>query len=363
MLPDGFRHLAYSCGWCAKSVDSLADRLVFDGFSDDGLFLGELYSLNNPDILPDSAILSALISSCSFISIGMTDRLPSMQVIDGGSATGIIDPVTNMLTEGYAVLERDKHKRPIREAYYLPKRTVYYENGVMSDEFTHDAPFALLVPVINRPDAKRPFGHSRITRSCMSIVQGVLRTLRRSEVSAEFYSFPQKYVLGLSPEAEFSSRAATVSSFLSFGKDEDGDRPAVGQFEQQSMNPYAEQLRSYASMFAGETGLTLDDLGFSTGNPASYDAIRASHESLRLTARKAQRTFGVGLINAGFLAACVRDKREYDRYALAQTSVQWMPVFEPDASALGVIGDAILKLSQSVPDFDTKATLKALTGL
>ena len=123
------------------------------------------------------------------------------------------------------------------------------------------APYPLLVPVIFRPDPKRPFGHSRISRACIGIQQSAMRTLKRSEVSAEFYSFPQKYVLGLSPDAEALDKwRATVSTMLQLDKDEDGDSPTVGQFEQQSMAPYVEQLKMFASLFAGETGLTLDDL-------------------------------------------------------------------------------------------------------
>lgn len=100
------------------------------------------------------------------------------------------------------------------------------------------------------------------------------------------------------------------------------------------MAPYTEQLKALASMFAGETGLTIDDLGFSTANPSSSEAIKASHENLRLTARKAQRTFSTGFLNAGYLAASVRDNLEYDRRAFANTKALWQPIFEPDAASL-----------------------------
>ncbi|MBQ4345546.1 MAG: phage portal protein, partial [Oscillospiraceae bacterium] len=346
MIPEKFQWLKSALGWCAKAVDSLADRVVFDTFDHDDFMIGEIYRLNNADVLYDSAVLSSLISSCSFLYIAKgVGGYPAMQVIDGGSATGIIDPVTNLLTEGYAVLERDEHGKPVVEAYFQPYHTNYYINGKLdvANRFEHHAPYALLVPIIHRPDAKRPFGHSRITRACMDLTQSALRTLRRSEVSAEFYSFPQKYILGLDDGIVFDKQKTTISSFLDFGKDENGDKPTVGQFQQQSMAPYMEQLRAIASLFAGETGLTLDDLGFSTANPASYDAIKASHENLRLTARKAQRTFGVGFLNAGYLAACVRDRQTYDRTAFADTKPMWQPIFEPDAAGLGVIGDAILK--------------------
>lgn len=365
IIPEQFKWLSETLGWCAKAVDALADRIVFDKFDNDNFYLNQIYKLNNADVLFDSAVLSALISSCSFIYIGSVNGYPSMQVIDGGSATGIIDPITGLLTEGYAILEKDENDKPILEAYFLPYKTTYYRNSKIDESMTfeHNAPYALLVPIINRPDAKRPFGHSRISRCCMDITQSALRTLRRSEVSAEFYSVAQKYVLGLSDDAEFNNRAATMSSFLTFTKDEDGDKPIVGQFQQQSMTPFTEQLKTLASIFAGETGLTLDDLGFATSNPASSDAIKSAHENLRLTARKAQRTFGTGFLNAGYLAACVRDKFEYDRRAFADVKATWLPIFEPDAASLGGLGDAILKINQAYPDFLGVKNIKALTGL
>ena len=80
-----------------------------------------------------------------------------------------------------------------------------------------------------------------------------------------------------------------MATLIAITKDEDGDKPTFGQFMQQSMTPHVDHLKMFASMFAGETGLTLDDLGFPTANPSSADAIKAAHDSLRLTARAAMR--------------------------------------------------------------------------
>jgi hypothetical protein len=150
---------------------------------------------------------------------------------------------------------------------------------------------------------------------------------------------------------------------LQFTKDEDGDHPILGQVTTQSTAPHMEQLRIYASLFAGETGLTLDDLGFVGENPSSADAIRASHENMRLTARKAQRNFGTGLLNVGYLAACVRDDFPYERKQFYQTKARWEPVFEPDAAQLSGIGDAAIKIQQSFPDYFTEDKLHDLTGI
>jgi len=357
-------------GWCGKAVDSLADRLVFREFEDDNFELNQIFQMNNPDTLFDSSVLSALIASCCFVYIS-ADRegYPRLQVIDGANATGIIDPITGLLTEGYAVLEREDSSNPLSaptlEAYFITGRTDYLRKGERRvQSIRNDAPYPLLVPIIYRPDAVRPFGHSRISRSCMDIMQSALRTLKRSEISAEFYSFPQKYVTGLSEDAEQMEKwKASMSSFITFTKDEEGESPKLGQFTQQSMSPYTEQLRTLAALFAGETGLTLDDLGFVTDNPSSAEAIKASHENLRLLARKAQRTFGRGFLNVGYLAACVRDNYQYQRQQLYLTKSTWEPVFEPDAAMLSGIGDGAAKINQAVPGYFGAKNLRNLTGI
>ena len=356
VTPDAFRFFNETLGWCGKAVDSLADRLVWREFREDNFDLNSIYQMNNADTLFDSAVLSALISSCCFLYISPDGSgYPRLQVIDGGNATGILDEVTGLLTEGYAVLSRDPETdKPLLEAYFTADSTWYYPNG--------QKPYQ--VPVVYRPDAKRPFGHSRISRACMGLQQGALRTLKRSAISAEFYSFPQKYVLGTSNDAEQMDKwKATISSFLEFTKDEDGDKPVVGQFTQQSMSPYTEQLRTFAALFAGETGLTLDDLGFVTDNPSSAEAIKSSHESLRLAARKAQRTFGSGFLNAGYLAACMRDGIAYQRQQHYLPRPVWEPGFEPDAATLAGIGDAVGKINTAIPGYFGAENLRDLTGI
>lgn len=315
-------------------------------------------------MLFDSAILSALIASCSFIHISEdADGYPRLEVIDAGNATGVIDPMTGLLREGYAVLERGELGTVKKELYLVPRATYYYEDGKLMSTYEHAADYPLLVPILNRPDAVRAFGHSRISRAAMYLQRYAMRTLERSEVSAEFYSFPQKYVVGLSDEAErLDTWRATISSMLRFDKDSEGDKPQLGQFQQQSMSPFTEQLRTAAAMFAGETGLTLDDLGFVSDNPTSAEAIKASHETLRATARKSQKTFGSGFLNAGYLAACVRDGQAYKRNQFYLTRPVWEPIFEPDAAAMALIGDGAIKINQAVPGYVTPKLLHELTG-
>lgn len=362
--PPELRWFMGALGWCGRAVDCLADRLVFRGFRNDVYNLESIYDDNNKDVLTDSAINSALIGACSFIYVTTENGTPRMRVIDGRHATGIIDPVTNMLREGYAVLEFDEFDNPLTEAYFIPGTTAIYEKGRLVNVIQNAAPYPLLVPIINRPDAVRPFGHSRISRACMSIMDSAIRTVKRSEIASEFFSYPQKYVLGMEDSAEEMDKwQATMSAMLRIDKDSQGDRPVVGQFQASSMTPHADMLRMFAGLFAGETGLTLDDLGFPSQNPSSAEAIKASHEALRLTARKAQRDIGTGLLNAGYIASCLRDNRPYKRQELANVLPTWEPIFEPDNSTLTVIGDAIAKINNAVPGYIDRETIREMTGI
>lgn len=365
MVPDQLKNkFSIKLGWCTKAVDSLADRLQFRGFKNDNLDLTSIYQMNNFDVLADSAILGALITSCDFIYISMDKNgYPRMQVIDGYNATGIMDEITGMLEEGYAVLDRDENDRIVSEAYFGKGYTDFYIKGQEPYRIENICSYPLLVPIVYRPDAKRPFGHSRISRACMKYQNNVADTLLNMAICSETNAFVQKYIAGSDPDMEFDSSRAWMSSFLNISASEDGTKPDLGQFQQASLAPYIDEIETQASLFAGEVGLTLDDLGFSKSNPASVDAIRASHENLRLTARKAQRQFGIGFLNAGYLAACLRDDFDYNREVLYETKPIWEPVFEPDANAIGMIGDAAVKVNSAVPGYFNAENLRDLTGI
>lgn len=352
-------------GWAAKGVDSLADRLIFRAFANDDFNVTEIFDRNNPDIFFDSAILAALIGSCSFVYIskGEDDEV-RLQVIESSNATGVIDPITGLLVEGYAVLARDDYNRPTLEAYFEPNATHFVPKDGEPYSVTNETGIPLLVPVIHRPDAVRPFGRSRITRAGMYYQKYAKRTLERADITAEFYSWPQKYILGLDPDADPMEKwQATVSSLLTISSSDKGEKPSVGQFTTASMSPFTEQLRTAAAGFAGEMGLTLDDLGFVSDNPSSVEAIKASHENLRLAGRKAQRSLGSGLLNVAYVATCLRDEFPYLRKQFNKTVVKWEPLFEADANMLTLIGDGVIKLNQAVPGYMDAETIRDLTGI
>lgn len=368
-LPEKLRSITKKVGWIPKAVDTLSNRLQFNGFSEDDIMnLDNIFKMNNRDVLFDQMFKGAIISSCDFVYISKNDDGSArLQVIDGSNATGILDTSTMMLTEGYAVLERDSELgEPLVEAYFTSDATYFYIKGQYdpSMDMINVAPYPLLVPVIYNPDATRPFGRSLISKSLIKYVDDAKESLRLMSISSMFYSFPQKYVTGLDDEVEqFDKWQATIASLIAFTKGPDGDAPQVGQFNQQSMSPYNDVLKTLASMFAGETGLTLDDLGFTTENPSSAEGIKASHESLRLMAKSAQDTFSVGIINTGYLAKCVENNKSYKRTEFANIEVRWKPAFDVDATILSGIGDGVSKINGAISNYFDKSTLEDLTGI
>lgn len=365
-MPADLRALISVMGWCGSAVDNLADRLVFREFRHDDIGANEIFDSNNADIMFDAAVLGALITSCDFAYVFDKDAgIPAVRIIDGCDATGVMDLTTNLLTEGYAVLERDQElMTPILEAYFTPEATTYIRRGAVESVIESKGKVTQLVPIVHRPDAKREFGRSRISRACMGYQDSALQGVRKSEIAAYFYSYPQRYALGFETDPDgFDRWRATMSAMLTIGRDEEGNMPQVGQFPQQSMSPYYDHLKMWAGLFAGETGLTLEDMGFPMVNPTSAESIKAAHDSLRLKARKAQRSFSASFANIAYTAVCTRDALPYERSIIKNLVPVWEPIFEPDAAQYGAIGDAIFKINSASEGYIGRDTIYDITGL
>ena len=63
------------------------------------------------------------------------------------------------------------------------------------------------------------------------------------------------------------------------------------------------------------------------------------------------------------MARQVADGQTLKRNALYRTSVLYDPLFEPDMSMLGAIGDGALKLNQAIPNYIGNENMRALTGI
>jgi hypothetical protein len=142
-----------------------------------------------------------------------------------------------------------------------------------------------------------------------------MRTLLGAEVAREFYSSPQRFILG-ADEAIFQDSdgnplnpwSVIQGRVLGVPYNEDGGvMPQVGQFSSNSPAPYFEQIRQYAQMIAAETAIPASYLGFQTDNPSSADAIRQMESRLVKRAERRQRQFGRTWSEVAKLSLLVRD--------------------------------------------------------
>ena len=65
----------------------------------------------------------------------------------------------------------------------------------------------------------------------------------------------------------------------------------------------------------------------------------------------------------GYIAASLRDNKPYSRALVSDCKPKWMPVFEPDASAIASIADGALKVNQAMPNYFDRDNLASLIGI
>ena len=308
-LPPSMKEVEAVVGWPMKAVNSLSRRNILQGFTctdstPDDIGITDLWDSNHLDSKAPRAHTSALIHSCSFgfvtdgdVQAGQPSTLITTR--SARDATGNWDHYTESLSEALEIVARDTYDRATSMVLHFPGRYILIQwNGRKWRGFERRHRFGMLAEALPyQAELDRPFGKSRISRAVMYYTDSGVRTMLRTEVSAEFYNAPQRFALGADEDA-FKNPDGTPATgwqvmlgrLLTLSRDEDGNLPEVGQFSQQSMQPNIEQLRSIAMMLAGETSLPVGSLGIIQDNPESAAAIMARNEELGTEIEYWQRT-------------------------------------------------------------------------
>lgn len=301
-IPPPMADFAAVVGWPQKTCAVLARRLRPEGFTlASGSSLGDdlelVFSSNEMAAAERQAILSAVKHSVSFVFVTRGDVSkgepdPLITVRSALDATAVVDPRSRRTVAALEIISS------VRVNLYLPGVTLQCVRRpgawLVEAEYPTTPGWVLCTPYVHGATVERPFGASRITRPVMAYTDMAVRTMLRQEVSAEFYSAPQRYMLGADQDM-FTDKdgnpipawESIVGSLLAVpDKDEDDEdepslrRVQVGQFPQMSMQPHTDQLRSIAMMFSGESSIPVNYLGIIQDNPSSADAIRASEADL-----------------------------------------------------------------------------------
>lgn len=304
--PPNFHRIATVLGWSAKACDVLnrrchLEKFVVPGVDGESLGVDELWRTNYLGTEAAHAGLSSLIHSTAFLvtTQGDVDVGEPEVLITARSAlsgTGMWNRRTRRLDSFLSIIDTDDEDRPIDMVMYLDglNVTMTREAGLWKVTRSGHAFGVPVEPLIYKGDLEHPFGRSRISRAVMSLHDSAIRTVIRSEVTAELYSVPQRVLLG-ADESAFKNPDGTIKTawqvvlgrVWAIPDDEDAATPRadIKQYDAASQEPHMAQLKAQAELFAGETSIPISSLGISTdGNPASAESYYASREDLIMEA-------------------------------------------------------------------------------
>lgn len=359
-IPPSMKSVEAVLGVPAKSVDSMVRRTVLDrwtlpdGLTPDDVGISEVYEDNRLDLEIPAALTSALVHSVAFgfVTTGDTSQGEPESMVSFRSAewaTGTWDARRRCISEALSIQSVDRFGIPDAMALYLPDLVVLFRRDGTSwdlSQSTHDLGVPV-EPLPFRPLLDRPFGSSRITRPIMALTDSAVRTMLRTEVGAEFYNAPQRYVLGADDNMfDQPGWLVRLGALLTLGKDEDGDMPTVGQFAQQSMTPNVDQLNMIMRMLSAETNLPLRSLGVMGDNPESAESQRTAERDFALDVAFWEKgALGPALRRLMTYALRIRDDSPAANEVYRKMRPHWQ---RPDLVSPAEAADAVTKLNAAI---------------
>ena len=366
-IPPQMKDIEEVVGWPAKAVNAHAERCMFDGFvspaaADDPFELNSILVDNRFDIELPHAIRSSMTHSVAFLTVTDGDIQsgePDVVVMPHSAqwSAGLWNFRTRSLKAGLVVNDIDEYGTPTEISLYLPDSTIIITHSTQwqAHKIKHNLGRVLMEALPYRPDIDRPFGRSIISRPVMSITDDAVRTIMRTEASAEFYSAPQLILMGADPETfkrddgtPIPAWEAIIGRINMISRDENGDIPTITQISQQSVQPHIEQMRALASRFAGETNVPLHALGVVSDNPSSAQAMYAAEKDLVIDCTAANRVYGAALRRVAQNIVMLRDGLTPEQMSdeLKSISVRWR---NPALPSVVDAGDAMIKLISAFP--------------
>jgi hypothetical protein len=309
-------------GWAGTAVDVLEERLDLEGFiAPTDLGVNDIFRANELDLESSMGHKDALIFGTGFVTVGRGmdgEPDPLITIESPKKMTALYDLRTRRLSAALLV-NRDGNGKPVSGTLYLPNENIYLEYNnktwVDVDRDMHNLNRVLVAQLPNNPRTGDPNGRSEITPAVRSYTDSAMRTLLGAEVAREFYSAPQRYILGASEDTFLDADGKPLNPWSVYQgrvlgvpyNEAEGVMPQVGQFNANDTRPYFEQIRAYAQLIAAETAIPASYLGYQTDNPASADAIRQMEARLVKRAERRQRQFGRTWTEVAKLALLVRD--------------------------------------------------------
>lgn len=372
-VPPQMRDFEISIGWAEKAVTVPASRIRPDGFTSvsGSSAVDELNAFAQTDDFIRKerfADRAALQHGCSFVFVTPVDGLddPVVVVRSALEASAVLDPRTGDIR---AALEHVGFGSYI---LYLPG---WYVHVSMDDrgrfgvvERVKGAPGVVGCAVRSwQPTLQNPFGTSRISRPLMGLIDTGVRTMLRQETTAEYFSAPQRALLG-ADEMHFTdgngNRVSPLAAMTGgvwglpdvFDEDEGKlVRPELVQLAQASMTPHSDMMRSIACLVSSETTIPLGYLGVVHDNPSSAEAILASESDMVAMIEAELPNLGASRVDLARKWLAVKYRADgAERLKALFSDLRSLRAFfaDPGTPTRAARADAALKFTTAFPDAD-----------
>lgn len=361
--PRRMQHTRPGIGWASRAVNTLSDRVVFDGFANDKFGINEYMEQIGGYSVINNGKHDGFIGGVAFIMVADDEESDRKLLVPftAQEATGIVDQTSGLLRVGLAVtkwspppvMTQDGQNRrvlfsPCNYNVFTPEFTAIFENRTLVDIIPNPTGRTLLHPMTHRSSADRPLGKSRISNTVRRIIQEVGRMKRREEIAEEFYSLPQRYINGIAEGAEKDANIdSAIGKVWTINKDEDGEKPDIGQLTQMSIDQFETAKKDKARDFCAETALTLRNLGYETSNPTSAESLSAMSDDLLLEAQQSQEEMGKQIKEIAITLRLALDGNDVIPDGLDDIEPAWKPIFQLD---IGAAGDSLFKLTTIAPE-------------
>ena len=342
-------------GWPQKAVDTMAVRSRFDGFSasdpDTQDMLDRISAASRLRVKYRQAIQSTLIYSCSFATVAVgADGSPRIDIHSAETAAARWDDALGRIAYGMTIDAFSNGTPAVMSLYTDDALVVVGPAGWEAYPYAMGRP--TMEALVYRPTQAKPFGQSRITRAVMSITDSAVRESLRTEISAEFFTSPQKYLLGADPQA-FENKTkweAYIGNIFAVGRDRNGDLPQFGQLTQGTMQPHTDYMRALAARFSGETNVPISQLGVIHDQPASAEAIYAASEPLVIETEDFNDSARETLRNVALMALAAQE--DVPLAELPPEMTDFVADFRnPAMPSVVSQTDAMVKIASVVPGF------------
>ena len=297
-LPPGMQKLNASVDWPRVVIDTVAERIQVKGITHSDVALNEWIQtfVNNQNVIHeiDFAIKDSLIYGVGFLMIHSGDvesgepevlvssESPSMITAEWDSRTGKITSALRLIP--------GKESYSMHDGYVLmteDSTVTYDKHGEVIHVDNHGMGRVPVVRITNLARSSAVWGKSDITPAIRYLTDAAIRTTVGMEVSREFFSSPQRWILG-ADESLFTDEDGNpipawesfIGRYLAIDRDEDGNLPQIGTFAASSPEPYLAILDTLAQQCASAGSIPDSYLGQNKQSiPSSADAIRVRENS------------------------------------------------------------------------------------